>query len=91
VLLAMQEVEDGITGLTALRRASQQAATARAAAQRVLDMTRARYDGGLSPYLELVTAQQALLLSERQSVQLLGQELVTTVFLIKALGGSIPD
>lgn len=91
VLLAMQEVEDGITGLTALRRASLQAATARAAAQRVLEMTRARYDGGLSPYLELVTAQQALLLSERQSVQLLGQELVTTVFLIKALGGSIPD
>ena len=91
VLLAMQEVEDGITGLTALRRASLQAATARAAAQRVLDMTTARYDGGLSPYLELVTAQQALLLSERQSVQLLGQELVTTVFLIKALGGSIPD
>ena len=91
VLLAMQEVEDGITGLTALRRASLQAATARAAAQRVLDMTTARYDGGLSPYLELITAQQALLLSERQSVQLLGQELVTTVFLIKALGGSIPD
>jgi NodT family efflux transporter outer membrane factor (OMF) lipoprotein len=91
VLLAMQEVEDGITGLTALRRASLQAATARAAAQRVLDMTTARYEGGLSPYLELVTAQQALLLSERQSVQLLGQELVTTVFLIKALGGSIPD
>ena len=91
VLLAMQEVEDGITGLTALRRASLQAATARAAAQRVLDMTTARYEGGLSPYLELVTAQQALLVSERQSVQLLGQELVTTVFLIKALGGSIPD
>ena len=91
VLLAMQEVEDGITGLTALRRASLQAVAARAAAQRVLDMTTARYDGGLSPYLELVTAQQALLLSERQSVQLLGQELVTTVFLIKALGGSIPN
>ena len=54
-------------------------------------MTTARYDGGLSPYPELVTAQQALLLSERQSVQLMGQELVTTVFLIKALGGSIPE
>ena len=91
VLLAMQEVEDGITGLTALRRASLQARTAMDAARRVLDMTTARYDGGLSPYPELVTAQQALLLSERQSVQLMGQELVTTVFLIKALGGSIPD
>ena len=91
VLLAMQEVQDGITGLAALRRASLQARTARAAAQRVLEMTTARYDGGLSPYLDLVTAQQALLASERQSVQLLGQELVTSVFLIKALGGSISD
>jgi len=91
VLVAMQEVEDGITGLAALRRASLQAATARAAAQRVLEMTSARYDGGLAPYPDLVTAQQALLLSERQSVQLLGQELVTSVFLIKALGGSMPD
>ncbi|MEI6733451.1 MAG: efflux transporter outer membrane subunit [Comamonadaceae bacterium] len=91
VLIGIQEVQDGISGLTALRRASLQAATARAAAQRVLDMTTARYEGGLSPYLELVTAQQALLVSERQRVQLLGQELVTTVYLIKALGGSVPD
>jgi outer membrane protein TolC len=91
VLLAMQEVEDGITGLTALRRASLQARAAMDATRRVLDMATARYEGGLSPYLELVTAQQALLVSERQSVQLMGQELVTTVFLIKALGGSIPD
>ena len=91
VLLAMQEVEDGITGLTALRRASLQARAAMDAARRVLDMTTARYEGGVSPYLDLVAAQQALLLSERQSVQLQGQELVTTVFLIKALGGSIPE
>jgi NodT family efflux transporter outer membrane factor (OMF) lipoprotein len=91
VLLAMQEVEDGISGLTALRRAALQARSAMTAARRVLDMTTARHEGGVSPYLDLVTAQQALLFSERQSVQLLGQELVTSVFLIKALGGSIPD
>ena len=91
VLIAMQEVEDGITGLVALRRAASQARTATTAARRVLDMTTARYEGGVSPYLDLVTAQQSLLLSERQSVQLLGQELVTSVFLIKALGGSVSD
>lgn len=57
-------------------------------------MTTARYEGGASAYLDVVTAQQALLASERQSVQLLGQRLVTSVFLIKALGGdwhSIPQ
>ena len=53
-------------------------------------MTSARYEGGAAPYLEVVAAQQALLTSERQSAQLLAQRLVTTVFLIKALGGSLP-
>lgn len=90
VLLAMQEVEDGISGLSALERAAQQASSARAAARRVFDMTSARYEGGAAPYLDVVAAQQALLASERQSAQLLGQRLVTTVFLIKALGGALP-
>jgi NodT family efflux transporter outer membrane factor (OMF) lipoprotein len=87
VLAAMQEVEDGIIGLSALERASAQARTAVAAAQRVLDMARARYEGGVSTYLEVITAQQALLASERQSAQLMGQRMLTSVFLVKALGG----
>ena len=87
VLVAMQEVEDGITGLTALGRASRQAGMALNGARKVLEMTTARYDGGASTYAEVIAAQQAALASERQSVQLQGQQLVTTVFLIKALGG----
>ncbi len=87
VLTAMQEVQDGITGLAALERAAQQADAALLAARRVFDMTTARYEGGASAYLDVVVAQQALLASERQTVQLLGQRLVTTVFLVKALGG----
>ena len=87
VLAAMQEVEDGITGLATLERAALQAGTAVASARRVFDMTTARYEGGASTYFEVITAQQALLASERQAAQLLGQRLVTSVFLIKALGG----
>jgi len=87
VLGAMQEVEDGITGLAALDRAAAQARTAVAAARRVLDMSTARYEGGASAYLDVITAQQALLASERQAAQLLGQRLLTSVFLVKALGG----
>ena len=87
VLGAMQGVEDGITGLAALDRAAVQARAAVAAARRVLDMTTARYEGGASAYFDVITAQQALLASERQAAQLLGQRLVTSVFLIKALGG----
>jgi NodT family efflux transporter outer membrane factor (OMF) lipoprotein len=87
VLVAMQEAEDGITGLSALDRASTQATAAVAAARRVLDMSTTRYEGGASTYLDVITAQQSLLTTERQAAQLMGQRLVTSVFLVKALGG----
>jgi len=87
VLTAMQEVEDGITGGAALERAHTQALMAVASAQRVLELATARYEGGATTYLDVITAQQALLVTERQAAQLLGQRLLTSVFLIKALGG----
>ena len=87
VLTAMQEVEDGITGLSALDRATTQAQAAVAAARRVLDMATSRYEGGASTYLDVITAQQSLLTVERQAAQLQGQRLLTAVFLVKALGG----
>lgn len=87
VLQAMQEVEDGITGLAALDRAAAQAQLAATSAGRVLAMATARYEGGVSGYLEVITAQQAQLASERQATQLRGQRLLTAVFLVKALGG----
>lgn len=87
VLTAMQEVQDGITGVAALDRAYQQSQSAIASARRVLDLANSRYDGGVTPYLDVITAQQSLLNSERQSAQLMGQRLLVSVFLIKALGG----
>ncbi|MBP0598163.1 efflux transporter outer membrane subunit [Herbaspirillum sp. LeCh32-8] len=87
VLTAMQEVEDGITGIASLDRAYAQSQSAIASARRVLEIADSRYDGGVSPYLDVITAQQALLNSERQAAQLMGQRLLTSVFLIKALGG----
>ncbi|HEX7440181.1 MAG TPA: TolC family protein, partial [Caldimonas sp.] len=87
VLTAMQEVEDGITGVAALESAAQQADTAVASARRVLDLAKARYEGGASTYLDVITAQQALLASERLAAQLRGQRLLAAVFLVKALGG----
>ena len=75
VLIAMQEAEDGITGLASLERASTQARTAVATARRVLEMSAARYEGGASGYLDVITAQQALLNSARQVSQLDGQRM----------------
>jgi NodT family efflux transporter outer membrane factor (OMF) lipoprotein len=87
VLTAMQEVEDGITGLAALQRASTQAGVAVASARRVLEMATSRYEGGATTYLDVINAQQALLGVERQATQLASQRRVTAVFLVKALGG----
>jgi NodT family efflux transporter outer membrane factor (OMF) lipoprotein len=86
-LQALQEASDGITGLVSLERATAQADAALASARRVLALTTARYEGGASAYLDVVVAQQALLASERQAAQLRAQRLLTTVFLLKALGG----
>ena len=87
VLTAMQEVEDGIIGSAALERAQEQAKVAITSAERVLDLATTRYEGGVSTSLEVITAQQALLTTERLSAQLLGQRLLAAVFLVKALGG----
>lgn len=87
VLTAMQEVEDGITSLAALDSAYGQSQAAIASARRVLELATSRYEGGVATYLDVITAQQGLLNSERQAAQLRGQQLLTSVFLVKALGG----
>jgi outer membrane protein, multidrug efflux system len=87
VLTAMQEAEDGIIGLAALERASTQSRTSVESARKVLELVNTRYEGGVASPLEVIVAQQALLASERLASQLVGQRLLTTVFLVKALGG----
>jgi outer membrane protein, multidrug efflux system len=87
VLVAMQEVEDGITGVAALDRATTQANVAVGSAQRVLDMSSARYEGGVATYLDVITAQQSLLAVQLQATQLAGQRQLVATALVKALGG----
>jgi NodT family efflux transporter outer membrane factor (OMF) lipoprotein len=87
VLGAFQEVQDDLTGLTVLSEAQQSQQQAVDAARRTLDISTDRYSGGLVSYLDVVTAQQNLLTSEQQLAQIQGQRLVTSVLLVKALGG----
>ncbi len=88
VLLAMQEVEDGLAGVASLDRAAAQAEQAAASARRLLALSTARYEGGAGTYLEVITAQQGVLAAERQATQLQSQAVLATLFLVKALGGS---
>jgi multidrug efflux system outer membrane protein len=87
VLTAFQEVEDGLSGLNILSQAAGTQNQAVDAAQRALKIANDRYVGGLVTYLDVVTAEQTLLDNQRLAAQLLGQRLVTSVGLIKALGG----
>jgi outer membrane protein, multidrug efflux system len=87
VLTAMQEAEDGIIGLAALERASEQSRISVASQQKVLNLVNTRYEGGVGGPLEVIVAQQALLNNQRLAAQIVGQRLLTTVFLVKALGG----
>jgi len=87
VLTAMEEVENGITGLGWLERAELQANASVRSAQRAFDIATDRYKGGVDTYLDVITAQQTLLTNQRQAVQIQGQQFSTAVFLVKALGG----
>lgn len=87
VLAAFQSVQDDITGLTVLQQAEQTQQQAVDAARRTLDISTDRYKGGLVNYLDVVTAQQNLLSNEQEAAVIQGQRLVTSVLLVKDLGG----
>jgi outer membrane protein, multidrug efflux system len=87
VLTAFQQVEDALAGLNALNAASESQLRAVGDAERSLDLANARYTGGLVTYLDVIAAQEQMLTNERLATQIQGQRLVTSVLLIKALGG----
>ncbi len=87
VLTAFQQVEDGLSGLNTLSQAGTTQNAAVSDARRALELANNRYVGGVTSYLDVITAQSALLTNERLATQLLGQQMVTSVYLVKALGG----
>jgi multidrug efflux system outer membrane protein len=87
VLTAFQEVEDGISNLSTLSLALSTQSAAVEDARRALEIANNRYIGGVTSYLDVITAQTTLLTSERLRTQLLGQQMVSSVYLVKALGG----
>lgn len=87
VLTAFAEVEDNLAGLRILSGQAEQIDAAQLAARRSADLAQKLYDAGRSSYLELLDAQRNLAAVERTAVQLRGNRAVTTVALIRALGG----
>lgn len=87
VLEAFQQAEDGLSGLTELAQATSKQNAAVADSRHALEISNNRYVGGVTSYLDVITAQSALLSNQRLATQLAGQQMVTEVFLVKALGG----
>jgi multidrug efflux system outer membrane protein len=87
VLVAFAEVEDNLAGLRVLGEQGAEVEAAVVSARRSADLAQKLYDAGRSSYLELLDAQRNLASVERTAVQLRGDRAVTTVALIRALGG----
>jgi len=87
VLTAFQEVEDNLAGLRLLEDESNTQTAAVAAAEHSLALSNNRYRGGVTTYLEVITAQTTALGNERTAVQISGRRMVDSVLLVKALGG----
>lgn len=87
VLGAFQQVEDNLAALRILEQEAGVQAVAVQAAQRSLDLSNTRYEGGVTSYLEVITAQNAALADEVTAVNILGRRMASAVLLIQALGG----
>jgi outer membrane protein, multidrug efflux system len=87
VLTAFQQVEDGISNLGTLSEALITQSAAVEDARKALQIANNRYVGGVTNYLDVITAQTTLLSNQRLQTQLLGQQMVSSVYLVKALGG----
>jgi len=96
VLSGFQQVEDNLAALRILEQEAGVQATAVQAAERSLDLSNTRYEGGVTSYLEVITAQNAALSDEVTAVNILGRRMASAVLLMEALGGgwnrsSLPD
>jgi len=87
VLTAFQQVEDNLASLRILSVEIQHQDTAVKSAERSLVIAQDRYKLGIDPYLNVLTAQTALLSNQETAVNLRIQQMTASGGLIEALGG----
>jgi NodT family efflux transporter outer membrane factor (OMF) lipoprotein len=88
VFQAFDDVEDQLSGLRVLEQESGEEAQAVSAAQHSFDLSNARYKGGVTSYLEVLTAEATLLQNQRTAIDIESRQFADSVGLIRALGGS---
>lgn len=87
VLTAFQQVEDNLSSLRILSKEIQEQQVAINSAQRFLTDANNRWKLGLDPYLDVITAETALLSNQQTMVNLRMQQITASVQLVEALGG----
>ena len=91
VLNAFQSVEDNLAALRILGEESREQQTAVESARHLLDLATTRYHAGIDSYLNVITAQTALLSSREAEVQIQLRQMASSVSLVMALGGGWDD
>jgi len=91
VLTAFQEVEDRLSDLRILEAQAQTQADAVKASQRAEAISKTQYKEGAATYLDVIDAERTVLQAQQQANKLTGVQAVSTVNLIRALGGGWGD
>jgi NodT family efflux transporter outer membrane factor (OMF) lipoprotein len=91
VLTSFQEVEDNVAALRILAQEQETQNKAVDYANQALALTVNQYQAGTVSYLNVMTAQTAMLSNRQIALQLQGEQLLSSVLLIKALGGGWND
>ena len=87
LLTALREVEDALSDLQQRQQQGEVQAQSQQAAARALLVAQARYERGVSTYLDVTDAQRSTLGADRAAAQIRTQRLLATVALARALGG----
>jgi NodT family efflux transporter outer membrane factor (OMF) lipoprotein len=87
VLLAFEDVEDQLSSLRILEDESAAEQKAVDAAQHSFDISNQRYKGGVTTYLEVLTAEATLIQNQRTALDLETRQFVSSVGLVRSLGG----
>jgi NodT family efflux transporter outer membrane factor (OMF) lipoprotein len=87
VLTAFQQVEDYLAAVRIYSQQIQREQEALKSAQEFLDIALSRYQTGIDPYLNVLTAQTTLLSDQETLVTLQIDQMVAAVNLVEALGG----
>lgn len=87
VFQGFNDVEDQLSTLQVLEQEAAVEGLAVSAAQNSFDVSNARYTGGVTSYLEVLTAEATLLEDQRAAIDILTRRFAASVGLVRALGG----